>query len=97
MKKNEVRHPRFIFKLEILCGLSVIQKEVFADIMQINGIAYVFSVENEPPLNRYEPYDAISFYPINNTIVVEKIDNPDYVKPDDSILGYGYINNDLPF
>lgn len=97
MKKSEVRQPRYIYKLEILCGLSLIQKDVFADTMTIRGNIYVFHLEDDIPVSRLDPYEPIAYYPVNNTIITEVINNPDYIVTDNQILGYGYRENDLPF
>lgn len=77
---------RNIYRLEIIVGLSVIPKEVYADYVSMDDGVYKF-MEDVPAnidmtLHRrlFNQDKVLSQYPVSKTIISEIIDNPNYLE-----------------
>lgn len=68
---------RYIYKLNITGGLALIPLEITADDHFIGKQAAMIYFHEE---DRKGDTSVIRWFPINNTIIMERIDNPDYVR-----------------
>lgn len=68
---------RHIFKLEIICGLALIQKEVCCDTYSIKEGTYLFVCDDTDYCD-----GIIAQYPIVNTIIHSVELNPDFEEPE---------------
>lgn len=74
---------RYIFKLELMGGLALIQKEITADFFETNTDAgnYIFKSNNDDYCS-----GLLGHYPICNTIIVSIDENPDYEEPERRVV-----------
>lgn len=64
---------KYILKLEIICGLALIQKEICCDTYQKMGGTYYFRSFDESYCE-----GILAVYPIDSTIITSIEENPDY-------------------
>jgi len=80
---------KFIFKLEIITALALIQKEVYCDYYGIDDGTYIFKCKDDEYCD-----GIIGRYPMNNTIIHSIDINPDYIGPPVEVNQYyGYDEN----
>ena len=83
---------KHIFKLEIIGGLALIQKEVCCDTYCIKDGTYLFECSNTDYCD-----GIIAQYPVVNTIIHSVDVNPDYIDPSSNIPRRADIDPNDPF
>lgn len=67
----------YIYKLNIIGGMALIPLELTADDLYVGDTEGILYFREK---NRHNSgYTIIAWYPVNNTIIRERLENPDHV------------------